>query len=198
MLLPTDTELKIIEAAKKVFKARGYAGARMQQIADEAGISKASLHYYFRSKEKLFDLIFDQTMAEFMPLISTWEEDSTAWEQKLELFIINFFKFLQDKSMLFIIQEINRNPELLMKRKRNNGPTKNRFIAYFEKLHQAGKINDIDPKLIFIFLHSLCVYPILNAELFKMNTDMKDEVYKDFMSTYPEKVTKFLIETLKK
>jgi hypothetical protein len=85
-----------------------------------------------------------------------------------------------------------------MKRKRNNGPTKNRFIAYFEKLHQAGKINDIDPKLIFIFLHSLCVYPILNAELFKMNTDMKDEVYKDFMSTYPEKVTKFLIETLKK
>jgi TetR/AcrR family transcriptional regulator len=198
VLLPTDTELKIIEAAKKVFKARGYAGARMQQIADEAGISKASLHYYFRSKEKLFDLIFDQTMAEFMPLISTWEEDSTAWEQKLELFIINFFKFLQDKSMLFIIQEINRNPELLMKRKRNNGPTKNRFIAYFEKLHQAGKINDIDPKLIFIFLHSLCVYPILNAELFKMNTDMKDEVYKDFMSTYPEKVTKFLIETLKK
>ena len=198
MLIPTDTELKIIEAAKKVFKARGYAGARMQQIADEAGISKASLHYYFRSKEKLFDLIFDQTMAEFMPLISTWEEDSTAWEQKLELFIINFFKFLQDKSMLFIIQEINRNPELLMKRKRNNGPTKNRFIAYFEKLHQAGKINDIDPKLIFIFLHSLCVYPILNAELFKMNTDMKDEVYKDFMSTYPEKVTKFLIETLKK
>jgi len=198
VLIPTDTELKIIEAAKKVFKARGYAGARMQQIADEAGISKASLHYYFRSKEKLFDLIFDQTMAEFMPLISTWEEDSTAWEQKLELFIINFFKFLQDKSMLFIIQEINRNPELLMKRKRNNGPTKNRFIAYFEKLHQAGKINDIDPKLIFIFLHSLCVYPILNAELFKMNTDMKDEVYKDFMSTYPEKVTKFLIETLKK
>lgn len=198
MLIPTDTELKIIEAAKKVFKARGYAGARMQQISDEAGISKASLHYYFRSKEKLFDLIFDETMAEFMPLISTWEEDSTAWEQKLELFIINFFKFLQDKSMLFIIQEINRNPELLMKRKRNNGPTKNRFIAYFEKLHQAGKINDIDPKLIFIFLHSLCVYPILNAELFKMNTDMKDEVYKDFMSTYPEKVTKFLIETLKK
>jgi TetR/AcrR family transcriptional regulator len=198
VLIPTDTELKIIEAAKKVFKARGYAGARMQQIADEAGISKASLHYYFRSKEKLFDLIFDQTMAEFMPLISTWEEDSTAWEQKLGLFIINFFKFLQDKSMLFIIQEINRNPELLMKRKRNNGPTKNRFIAYFEKLHQAGKINDIDPKLIFIFLHSLCVYPILNAELFKMNTDMKDEVYKDFMSTYPEKVTKFLIETLKK
>ena len=198
MLIPTETELKIIEAAKKVFKAHGYAGARMQQIADEAGISKASLHYYFRSKEKLFDLIFDQTMAEFMPLISTWEEDSTAWEQKLELFIINFFKFLQDKSMLFIIQEINRNPELLMKRKRNNGPTKNRFIAYFEKLHQAGKINDIDPKLIFIFLHSLCVYPILNAELFNMNTDMKDEVYKDFMSTYPEKVTKFLIETLKK
>ena len=53
-----STEEKILAAAKKVFVAKGMAGARMQDIADEAGINKALLHYYFRNKEKLFELIF--------------------------------------------------------------------------------------------------------------------------------------------
>src|SRR5262245_51487236 len=52
------TEERIITAARKVFLSKGLAGARMQDIADEAGINKALLHYYFRSKEKLFDMIF--------------------------------------------------------------------------------------------------------------------------------------------
>ena len=72
----TEPEKKILEAAKRVFEKHGFDGARMQQIADETGISKASLHYYFRSKEKLFDLIFEETMAEFLALVSTWEDDS--------------------------------------------------------------------------------------------------------------------------
>ena len=72
----TEPEQKILDAAKKVFETQGYTGARMQQIADEAGISKASLHYYFRSKENLFERIFDETMSDFMELVSTWNDDS--------------------------------------------------------------------------------------------------------------------------
>ncbi len=53
-----QTEVIIKEAAKKIFLKKGYAGARMQDIADETGYTKALLHYYFRSKEKLFDVIF--------------------------------------------------------------------------------------------------------------------------------------------
>ena len=53
-----STEEKILAAAKKVFVLKGMAGARMQDIADEAGINKALLHYYFRSKEKLFESDF--------------------------------------------------------------------------------------------------------------------------------------------
>ena len=53
-----STEEKILNAAKKVFLTKGMDGARMQDIADEAGINKALLHYYFRSKDKLFEQIF--------------------------------------------------------------------------------------------------------------------------------------------
>ena len=51
------TEERILEAAKTVFMRDGLYGARMQDIADTAGINKALLHYYFRNKEKLFDQV---------------------------------------------------------------------------------------------------------------------------------------------
>ena len=54
-----DTEHRIMAAAAKVFMQKGRLGASMQDIADEAGINRTLLHYYFRNKEKLFDTIFE-------------------------------------------------------------------------------------------------------------------------------------------
>src|SRR5690348_12797365 len=61
------TEKRRLKAARKVFLANGMAGARMQDIADAAGINKALLHYYFRSKDKLFEMIFKEAMTGFVP-----------------------------------------------------------------------------------------------------------------------------------
>jgi AcrR family transcriptional regulator len=194
----SESEQKILDAAKKVFETYGYFGARMQQIADEAGISKASLHYYFRSKEKLFDHIFDETMAEFMPLVSVWEDDSEEWEEKLRTFITTFFSFLKTKSMLFIIREINRNPNVLIERDKKSKGKNNRFLAYFDKLQKAGKIKDIDARLIFILMHSLCAYPIMNNVFFKLKTNTNDKEYEVLMNQYTDFVANFLIHGIKK
>jgi len=175
-LLQTDAEKKILEAAKKVFELSGFNGARMQQIADEAGMSKAALHYYFRSKENLFERIFNETMDDFMVIVSTWDNVTENWEVKLRRFIIDFFIFLKTNSLLFILREINRNPELLInKHKKTKG--KAGFITYFENLKTTGAIKNINVPLIYIFLHSLCSYPILNRTLFKMTTKMNEEKY---------------------
>src|ERR1700712_382156 len=101
----TEPEKKILDAAKKVFELQGYSGARMQQIADEAGISKASLHYYFRSKENLFEKICEDTMKEYLPIAATWDDSTDKWEQKIREFVPNFIHFIQTKPMLFIISE---------------------------------------------------------------------------------------------
>src|SRR5690606_4984620 len=66
----TSTEKLILEAAKRVFHERGLAGTRMQQIADEAGINKALLHYYFRNKEQLFKAVFTDALAQVIPQIT--------------------------------------------------------------------------------------------------------------------------------
>ncbi len=66
----TTTEQKILEAARQVFLKKGWNGARMQEIADEAGINKALLHYYYRSKDKLFEAVFNEIFTQFITKVS--------------------------------------------------------------------------------------------------------------------------------
>lgn len=93
MIVSTESELKILDAARMEFEQKGYNGARMQRIADVAGISKASLHYYFRSKDNLFKKIFDNAIEEYMPLVNTWTDDLLSWEEKVLRFTENFMIF---------------------------------------------------------------------------------------------------------
>lgn len=68
-VIHTVTERKILEAAKRVFGRKGLDGARMQEIADEAGLNKALLHYYFRSKDNLFRAVFREVFQSFFPAV---------------------------------------------------------------------------------------------------------------------------------
>lgn len=197
MSAPSESEIKILNAAKKVFETSGYSGTRMQQIADEACISKASLHYYFRNKENLFERIFDETMSDFMNLVSTWSDENEHWEDKLRNFIHQFFDFLKTKSLLFILGEINRNPDLLLSRRKKSKP-KAKFISYFENLQELGKVKQTNPYVIYIFMHSLCAYPLLNSQMFQITTGMNKHEFDLFMKDYPETVADLLINTLKK
>lgn len=193
--IENDTETAILKAARQVFEHHGYTGARMQQIADEAGMSKASLHYYFRSKENLFDRIFDDTMNDFMSLVSTWDNADAPWEDKLRRFVHQFFAFLQRESLLFILGEINRNPELLKRHRK--GKIKARFITYFESLVAKGEIQGTDPKLIFIYLHALCAYPILNRNMLRYTMGQNENEFQQLMNHYPSHVADTLIHLLK-
>ena len=194
MLSNVNTEQKILDAAKKIFEAAGYGGARMQQIADEAGISKASLHYYFRSKENLFERIFHETMDEFMKVLSTWDDNTEDWEFKLREFITIFFTFLRTNSLLFILRELNRNPDLMLHKAKKK---KIGFMAYFERLQEKGILKDTDLNLMYIFLHSLCCYPLINKVIFKRVLKADDASYDTFLETYPKHVADFLILSIK-
>lgn len=192
----SESEKKILEAAKTVFEEFGFSGARMQQIADEAGISKASLHYYFRSKENLFERIFDETMMEFMSIVSTWDNALENWEVKMRRFINDFFEFLKTNSLLFILREINRNPALLRKRPKK---PKAGFISYFENLKAQGIIKkSMNVHLVYIFMHSLCSYPLINRSLFKHTTGLGEAEYNKFINDYPGHVADLLIDFIKK
>jgi AcrR family transcriptional regulator len=107
------TEEKIFEAAKAVFAERGMDGARMQEIADRAGINKSLLHYYFRTKEKLFSAVFDDlAQMIFMKFAQIFATDLPL-ENKISYFFNEHIEFLKANPGLpiFILSEINRNPD---------------------------------------------------------------------------------------
>ena len=78
-----NTEEKILNAAQTVFIQKGMDGARMQEIADEAGINKALLHYYFRTKQKLFEAIFKKVFSQIFPNLMDMVHSELPIEEKL-------------------------------------------------------------------------------------------------------------------
>src|SRR5690606_19330293 len=81
----TSTEEKIKNAARLVFNQKGYAGTRTRDIAEQAGINLALLNYYFRSKQKLFDLIMLETMQDFIQSMKTvFNDKNTSLQSKVE------------------------------------------------------------------------------------------------------------------
>lgn len=112
-----QTEEKIFDAATEVFTKKGLDGARMQDIADHAGINKALLHYYFRTKDHLFDAVFQKLAAKlFMKFAAVFEENMTL-EEKIRYFFREHITFMQENPGLpaFVLNEINHNPGRIKK-----------------------------------------------------------------------------------
>jgi len=110
----TSTEEKIIAAARKVFTQKGYAATRTRDIAEEAGINLALLNYYFRSKEKLFQLVMAEKMQQlFSVILLTVNNDELTLDGKIEILAENYVNLLIENPDLpiFILSELRVNPE---------------------------------------------------------------------------------------
>lgn len=112
-----QTEDKIFEAATSVFIEKGMDGARMQEIADRAGINKSLLHYYFRSKDRLFNAVYEVIVGQLFQKISQVFDEKLTLEEKIRFFLREHISFLQQNPRLasFVLNEINRNPEIAKK-----------------------------------------------------------------------------------
>lgn len=107
-----QTEEKIFEAATDVFVDKGMDGARMQDIASHAGINKALLHYYFRTKEQLFNAVFEMIAKKVLKKFAPVFDKNLTLEEKIRFFFREHIAFLQENPKLppFILNEVNRNP----------------------------------------------------------------------------------------
>lgn len=196
----STTEKIILEAAKHIFQQKGMAGTRMQEIANEAGINKALLHYYFRSKQLLFEAVFKHAFLVLAPQLNNIINDESSLFEKIEKFSANYITFIIKHPYLpnFIIQELNRNPEFI-----NNLIQKEQFPS-FEKFKlqvldniENKTIRPIDPSQLFIHLISLNILPFLAAPLLKsfLNIDCKN--YQQLLEQRKTEVASFIINSIK-
>lgn len=195
---PTEAEQRILAAARIVFERDGFAGARMQRIADEAGMSKASLHYYFRSKEKLFERIFDEYVARIVPVLSTWEDDSDDWQPKVRTFMRDLLQFFSDNALPFLVQELRRDPDRLEERLAKKRKKPSPFAVYYDRLRAKGLVRDVDPRMLSMAMHGLCAYPQINSPMIRGSLRMKPAEYDAFLLDYVEQAAEIMIRAMKK
>ena len=179
-----STEDKILEAAKHVFVAKGMEGARMQEIADEAGINKALLHYYFRSKERLFDAIFGEIIKFAFPKITRILQSDSGIVIKIEQFIDAYMEILLKHPFIpgFIMKELSRDPSGLFKLVVKFGLNPQIVLTQIQESMNRGEIRPMDPRHLAINVVSMCVFPfaarpILNFLLFKDDPEALQAFY---------------------
>jgi TetR/AcrR family transcriptional regulator len=195
------TEEKILAAAKKVFLKQGMAGARMQDIANEAGINKAMLHYYFRSKEKLFEKIFTELAQHFFPrLVKIFESDEPLF-RKIELFVAEYIDQMRRTPYLpiFVLNEVNRQPEKFIKKMMGNRkPPVKKFIDDIQSEGKKGIIKPINPLQLLLNIISLCVFPFVARPMFQLVTNIDKTMFDKILEQRKEEVSKFIIDAIKK
>ena len=109
----TETELKIIASAEKLFYQKGKAGTSMQDIADDAGINRTLLNYYFRSKDQLFEAVFRKAMASFVPNLAAMFKSDMSFEMLVPKVIHTIIDTMiaNPQIPIFVLQELSSNPE---------------------------------------------------------------------------------------
>ena len=181
----TSTEDRIKAAARKVFHQKGYAGTRTRDIAEEAGINHAMLNYYFRSKEKLFDIVMIETMAYFFQGVGTiLNDESTSLEEKIERVVANYIDLLLEEPELptFMFNEVRTNPEPFVANTPIIQALEHSVLAqqYAEAVAQ-GRITE--PNLIHTVLNviSLVIFPFIAQPIFTALSRTNKEAYNALM-----------------
>lgn len=194
-----NTEDKIVEAAKTVFIQKGMDGARMQEIATEAGINKALLHYYFRTKAKLFDKIFSLVFKDIFEVLEMAVMKELSFEQFLEQFITEYIALLKRKPYIpqFVIHEINRNPERIIELMKNSSFDKQQLFRLIEQAAEEKIIRPIPPVHLLTNILSLCLFPFVAKPIITgFALDGDKEKYKVYIDERPEQVVAFVKQAI--
>lgn len=180
------TEEKIKTAARIIFHKKGFAATRTRDIAEEAGINLALLNYYFRSKEKLFDIIMMESLQGFFQsMMTVFNNEDNSLDDKVELFANNYIDFLhkQPDIPLFVLSELRTNPaSLISKMNIKDFLMKSHFIKQFQEQIKKGKIAPIHPMHFLINMVGLVVFPFIGSPILKNLGGLKEEEFQELMT----------------
>jgi AcrR family transcriptional regulator len=163
-----STEEKIKEAARTVFTQKGFAATRTRDIAEAAGINLALLNYYFRSKEKLFDIVMLENIQKFLlAMKGVFNNESMSLVEKVTALIDNYISLLikNPDLPLFILSEIKANPEKLAA---NMGIREVLLQSDFFRQLQAAGHHQINPFHFIMNIIGLAVFPFIANPLLKV------------------------------
>ncbi len=196
-----SSEQQILEAAKTVFQKKGFDGARMSDIAKEAGINQALLHYYYRSKDKLFQAVFKIAVLTLFPNIIRIFNTEKPLELKIEEFINKYFDLLLQFPFLpgFIMHEMSAHPERIREFFSSHQLLRpQKLIQQYQEGVASGKFLPTDPEQFFVNLIALCVFPFAAKPIIQTALSKSDEEYRIFLQQRKVHLMEFILNGMLK
>lgn len=198
----TSTEDRILEAARTVFVRHGTHAASLKDIAQEADVNQALLHYYFRDKKTLADTVFEEVASTFIPRMQAILAGDQTIEEKVHTFVPEYIEQMQENPYLpsYVMWELNQNPGELKSRLRAMG------VVPFEGIEEldqqlrrraaAGTLRLISAEQFVVNLISLSVFPFVARPLIEAMMDLDDAAFEAFVDARTEQIPEFVLGAL--
>lgn len=193
-------EEQILIAAFNVFVAKGFESTKMQDIADDAGIKRTVLNYYFRSKDLLYIKIAKTIVGQVLPNVLKILNGDLPFEQKIEAYVNNFINVGVKNPFLplFLLKELNNmGTTFIEKVLDGKHPNIQPFLDHVNKEIKKGNIIDIDPLQIFIHIEALCAFPILAKPMVMLITNADENQFKQMMEDRKKEIVRFVLKGIK-
>jgi len=194
------TREKILNTATELFLKKGVDRVGVREIAAKAEINLSLMNYYFKSKEKLLEIIFDNQINQRASTLRTILESDIPIEEKVRKYCSTYIDLLLENPLLvsFVLSILHRNPDKL---KSMTSVIKlyntEKFCKQIAIEAEAGKIRKIDPEQFFISMLSLIIFPFAIKELIVDRNKFKKKEYIHFIEQRKELVAEMLIQYLK-
>lgn len=198
----SDAQKEILEAAKNVFTRKGYKGATMRDIAKEAGVNLAMVNYYFRSKDRLFDMIFLDAFGILFAKISASVLGNGSIFAKIENIVDVYIDALIENPLIpnFVLGELARDPERFLSKIKALKEMKKVIeilSRQIEKEAKEGIIRSVDPFELYLNVVSLSVFPFVARPLLNEVTEITKVDCEKFLDNRKRSVTDFVINAIK-
>lgn len=197
----TNAEDRILSAAEEVFHEKGYDGARMQEIADKASINKGLLHYYFKTKDVLFDAIFSMALKRMVSNIHSILAMELPLEEKIELIIDGYMNILLKNSALprFVINELNKDADRFITKHLSSNASSifTSFDASVNKEIAAGSIRQINSKHLFMNMISMIIFPFVGRPMIQVIVGLENKEFQLLMQERREAIKSFIKMSLR-
>ena len=178
-----DVETKIINVAKSLFIEKGFAETHMSDIAEKVGITRPALHYYFRTKDKIFQVVFATIIQSVIPKVKDiLSEQNMPIGKRVEAIVDTYYTLFKENPYLplFVVKEIHRDVDHLIYTIRTS-PMKDTLIKIKEILQkdmQEGRLKKIPFPVLFYTFYGMLIYPFLTKNLiihFGINNEVEFE-----------------------
>lgn len=195
------TEEKIFESATEVFIEKGMDGARMQDIADHAGINKSLLHYYYRTKERLFNAVFEKIAGQMFKRFTPVFDENLSLDEKIRFFFREHITFMQKNPRLpaFFINELNRNPAKIKKLIQRIDIKKMWTMLEAQHKEELEKYNITKENIpqIMTSIAAMSVFPFVGRALISVFMEKMGYDFDDYIEKRKEYAADFVIKAIK-